>query len=81
MSELQKLRLQISWRGVLLGVQSDLCGIELSTTACVLSEYNLNYGRLGRPKWRWKLFAPGTMIAEYWKWKGDRNNLVVSEQS
>ena len=81
MAKLQKLRLQVSWRGLLLGVQNDLRDTDFATTACIVSEYNINYGRLGRPKWRWKLFAPGTMMAKYWKWEGDRNDLVVPEQS
>ena len=81
MKKLQKLRLQQSWRGVLLHVEQELTTFDYTTTACIVSEYDCSDYRLGRRKWRWKLFAPGTMMAEYWEWKGDRNNLVVPEQS
>ena len=81
MTNLQKLRLHQSWRGVIVGpfVENMVLGYE--STACIFSDYNINYGRLGRPKWRWKLFVPGTMSDTYWKWEGDRNNLVVPEMT
>lgn len=82
MTILQKLHLQNSWRGVLLGAHyNPTWPADLSFVACILSEYNCSTERLGRPKWRWKLFTPGEITAEHWKWEGDRNDLIVPEQS
>lgn len=86
MKKLQKLRLHQSWRGIIVGPEVEADSrqsgeLDYASTACIFSEYNCSVGLLGRAKWRWKLFAPGTMMAEYWKWEGDRNNLVVPEMT
>ncbi len=81
MKKLQKLRLHQSWRGIIVGPEVENGIWDYASTACILSEYNCSRGRLGRIKWRWNLFAPGTMMAKYWKWEGDRNDLVVPEMT